>query len=62
MLQPYRGWSITWDYGYYTATGPDYDAWTDGEGEWTSNGQSVQARTLPDLYLEVDSWIEENVA
>lgn len=51
----YRGWSISWDYGYFTATGPNYDAsWEGEEDGWVDNGERVSARTLPDLYEEID--------
>lgn len=54
MIPPYRSWAITWDYGYYTATGPDYEAWTEGEGEWVDNGWRCSERTLPELYAQID--------
>jgi hypothetical protein len=57
----YRGWAITWDYGYYTATSPNYDASYEGEEDgWQDNGQRVTARTLDDLHCEVDGWFEDN--
>ena len=60
-IPPYRGWDIEWAYGYYHATGPNYDASTDGpEGSWIDNGERTSARTLLDLYLEIDVWEEEN--
>jgi hypothetical protein len=56
----YRGWEITWDYGFFTATGPDYDAsWEGEEDGWVDNGQRVTARTLEGLYTEIDDWFEE---
>ena len=58
----YRGWSISWDYGEYSATGPNYDAsWEGEEDGWVDNGERVFARTLPDLYVEVDAAIAEQV-
>lgn len=57
----YRGWDITWDYGYFTATSPNYDASYEGpEDGWVDNGQRVSARTREDLFIEVDAWIEEH--
>jgi hypothetical protein len=54
----YRGWEISWDYGCYTATSPDYDAsWEGEEDGWVDNGLRTSARTLPDLYLEVDEML-----
>jgi hypothetical protein len=59
----YRGWSISFDYGYYTATSPNYDAsWEGEEDGWVDNGQRVSARTLDDLRAEVDAWLEEHSA
>jgi hypothetical protein len=55
----HRGWSITWDYGFYTATSPDYDASYEGEEDgWVDNGQRVQARTRDDLIIEIDAYLE----
>lgn len=57
----HRGWSITWDYGFYTATGPDYDASYEGEEDgWVDNGHRVSARTRDALIIEVDAWFEEH--
>lgn len=59
----YRAWEITWDYGQFTATGPDYDAsWEGEEDGWVDNGQRVSARTREDLITEVDAWLEEHAA
>jgi hypothetical protein len=56
-----RGWAVTWDYGYYTATSPDYDASYEGpEDGWVDNGLRVTGRTLDDLHSEVDGWFEDN--
>ena len=57
----YRGWEITWDYGHFTATGPDYDASYEGEEDgWVDNGHRVTARTREALEQEVDAWFEEH--
>lgn len=57
----YRGWAVSWEYGYYTATSPDYDAsWEGEEDGWVDNGQRVIARTLDDLHTKVDAYIEEH--
>lgn len=59
----YRGWSITWDYGEFSATNPNYDASYEGpEDGWVDNGQRVFARTIEDLETEVDAWLEEHSA
>lgn len=56
----YRGWSISWDYGYFTATGPNYDASYEGpEDGLVDNGETCSARTWPDLKEEIDAHIEE---
>lgn len=53
----YLGGLVSWEYGYYTWTGPNYDAWTEEDG-WHDNGQRASARTLADLKLEVDELME----
>lgn len=59
----YRGWDISWDYGQFCATGPDYDASYEGpEDGWVDNGHRVWARTREDLIEEIDAWFEENDA
>lgn len=57
----HRGWEITWDYGEYTATGPNYDASYEGpEDGWVDNGHRVSARTREALIEEIDAWFAEN--
>lgn len=57
----YRGWTIDWEYGWYVATGPNYDASYGGpEDGWVSNGHRVQARTPESLLVEIDDFIAEN--
>lgn len=57
----YRGWSIDWDYGRFTATGPNYDAsWEGEEDGWVASGGRVEARTREALIEEIDDWIEEH--
>ena len=61
----YRGWSITFEYGYYRAVHPDYDAsWEGEETGWVDNGLQCEARTLDELYEEIDiaqdEWNETN--
>jgi hypothetical protein len=57
----YRGWAVTWDYGYYSATSPDYEAsWEGEEDGWVDNGLRVSARTIDDLHTEVDAYLEEH--
>lgn len=59
----HRGWTITWDYGHYTATGPDYDAsWEGEEDGWVDNGHRVSSRTREGVIEEIDTWIEERPA
>jgi len=56
----YRGWEVTWEYGQYWATHPDYDAsWEGEEDGWVDNGLRVSARTMPFLEAEVDAKEEE---
>ncbi len=62
-LREYRGWAISFDYGFYTATGPDYEASYEGpEDGWVDNGQHIEARNLEDLRAEVDAWFDEQPA
>lgn len=59
----YRGWSISWDYGEFSATGPNYDASYEGpEDGWVDNGERCSARTYADLCDEIDAYIEERGA
>jgi hypothetical protein len=59
--EEYRGWYIDWNYGYFNATGPDYDASYEGpEDGWVDNGHRVSARTLSELYEEVDAFLAEH--
>lgn len=58
----YRGWSISWGYGYYTATGPDYEPDFDDErGFFNGPGcELVTDRTYFGVCHEVDTWFEEH--
>ncbi len=61
----HRGWSIEWDYGYFTATSPDYDAsWEGEEDGWVDNGLKAAAATREELIEEIDrlqdEWNETN--
>jgi len=59
----YRGWSISWDYGRFTATGPNYDvSWEGEEDGWVATGGAVEASTREALIEEIDAWIEEHGA
>lgn len=59
----HRGWSITWGYGYFTATSPNYDASYEGpEDGWVDNGERVSARTREGVIEEIDAWIAEHGA
>lgn len=56
----YRGWSISFDYGYFNAFGPNYDAsWEGEEDGWVGNGEHVTARTREGLIEEIDARLEE---
>lgn len=56
----YKGWTITWDYGQFWAISPDYDASYEGPEEgWVDNGLRTSAKTLLDLYYEIDAILEE---
>lgn len=64
MTDTYRGWEIEpprWPKPW-TATGPNYDAWTGDEegGGWLDNGQKADAPTREALIEEIDIWFEEN--
>jgi len=62
MSMTYREWAVSFDYGYWNATGPDYDAsWEGEEDGYVDNGQKAQARTLEDLHAEIDE-IEDAAA
>lgn len=57
----YRGWSISWDYGRFTATSPNYEAsWEGEEDGWVASGGQVEACTREALIEEIDAWIEEH--
>jgi hypothetical protein len=59
-IESYRGWAITWNYGYYTAISPNYDAsWEGDEDGWVDNGEKCSERTLEDLYASIDERILE---
>ncbi len=65
-LDTYRGWSIhydpppiPWRGADWRATGPNYDAWTEGEGEWADNGEKAEAPTREALIAEIDARITE---
>lgn len=57
----YRGWTIRrgqWPEPAWRAYGPDYDAWTEGEGEWCDNGEKADADTRAALLDEIDAWFD----
>jgi len=54
MTEQYRGWSITADYIGYSATHDNYEAWTEGEGDWSDNGLSVHGMTVAEVKAEID--------
>ncbi len=54
-LDTYRGWHISWEYGYYTAYHDNYDAsWEGDEDGWVDNGLKLSERTLDSLITEID--------
>jgi hypothetical protein len=58
----YRGWTIRYEKWArcFVATGPDYDAdWLGEEDGWQSNGQYVEADSLPNIYNAIDDFEEE---
>ena len=60
----YRGWSITWDYGQFQATGPDYEPdFNDEDGFHNGPGAQVAyARTLEGVHAEIDAWHEDHAS
>jgi len=59
MTEQYRGWSISADYMGYSATHENYEAWTEGEGEWADNGLSVHGMTVAEVKAEIDEKEDE---
>jgi len=55
----YKGWTITADYIGYSASHDNYEAWTEGEGEWADNGLSVHGMTVAEVKAEIDLKVEE---
>lgn len=59
----HRGWTIEpceFRRDYWTATGPDYDASTDGgEGDWIDNGERVEAKGFREILSEIDAFISD---
>lgn len=49
----YRGWTISFDYGFYTGISPDYDAELTSDG-WEDNGLLVRERTFAELCTAID--------
>ncbi len=61
MTTTYRGWLLDFEYGYHTATHPEFEASYEGpEDGWVGSHPTLAGRTLDDLKAEVDAWIEEN--
>lgn len=60
----YRGWNLNGlEYGYYTATHPDFDAsWEGPEDGWVGSHPTLQGRTPEDLRAEIDAWHEERAS
>ena len=56
----YRGWNLSFEYGYHTATHPDFDASYEGpEDGWVGSHPTLQGRTPEELRSEIDAWFEE---
>ena len=62
----YRGWTISYDPPPvplrefdWQATGPNYDAWNEGDG-WQDNGAKAFGRTREELIDAIDGWFEDN--
>jgi len=62
MIETYKGWAIEPGYVGYTGTHPDYEAWTEGEGEWADNGLSVHGMTVDEVKAEIDDREDERNA
>jgi len=52
----YRNWRLDFEYGRHTAVHENYDAeWLGEEDGWQDNGLRLDARTLAELIIEIDS-------
>lgn len=61
MTATYRGWLLGFEYGWHTATHPDFDAsWEGTEDGWVGSHPTLSGRTLDDLKAEIDAWSEES--
>ncbi len=59
--ETYRGWAVSFEYGYWNAISPDYDAsWEGEEDGYVDNGQKATGRTYDEMCSEVDEWFAEN--
>src|SRR3546814_19879108 len=61
----YRGWTIhqgRWPEPAWSAVSPNYDEWTEGEGEWADNGEKAEADTRAPLHDETDAWRDDKPA
>ena len=57
----YRGWRLSFEYGYHTAAHPDFDVSYEGpEDGWVGSHPTLQGRTEQELRAEIDAWIEDN--
>jgi len=59
MTEQYRGWDIHPAYIGHSATHDNYEAWTEGEGEWTDSGLSIHGMTVAEIKAEIDLKVEE---
>src|SRR3546814_15385415 len=61
----YRGWTIhqgRWPEPAWSAVSPNYDACTEGEGEWADNGEQAEADTRAALLADIDAWLDDQPA
>lgn len=63
MPETYRGWELSFEYGFHTATHLDFDASYEGPEEgWVGSHPTLQGRSPEALRAEIDAWHEEQVA
>ena len=61
MSDTYRRFTVSWDYGYFNAVHPDFEASYEGpEDGWVGSHPTLSGRTRSDMEVEVDEWWLEN--
>lgn len=56
----YRGWSVGFEYGWFSAVHPEYEASYEGsEDGWVGSHPILSGRTREEMQAEVDAWFEE---